>query len=97
MGGHQAVPSGTMATQGLRAPFLVIPDVGSNPAFEVRIAGLLFAEDVGNVQEQHIHLAFDPIQNGNTKGMILIAYCACERPQMRCSAAGLRSQRPPNN
>ena len=25
------------------------------------------------------------------------AYCARERPQMRCSAAGLRSQRSPNN
>lgn len=27
----------------------------------------------------------------------LTAYCACERPQMHCSAAGLRFQRPPNN
>ena len=38
-------------------------------------------------------MTFQNIENNEDQ----IAYCARERPQMRCSAAGLRSQRPPNN
>gem|GEM_PF-5759296 len=56
---------------------VVIPDVGIDPIAEVRVAGLLFPENVGKIQKQHIHLAFVPIQNGNAKGMVLI----CDDPR----------------
>ena len=56
---------------------VVIPDVRIDPIAEVRVAGLLFPEDVGKIQKQHIHLAFVPIQNGNAKGMVLI----CDDPR----------------
>ena len=45
-------------------------------------------------ENEHLTATNDRLKGENDA---LRAYCARERPQMRCSAAGLSSQRPPNN